>query len=104
MALNINADDAVGAIAKAWKAHAVLSISDIPGVSIQSTVQAIITEKQIQHYIATKEITNGMIPKTENALNALKNGVGTVIIGTLRHNGDLTRMLQGKNGTSITIE
>jgi acetylglutamate kinase len=102
--LNINADDAAMAIAKALQAAALLYISDIPGVMNAQQVLPILDRDSIERYIKEAVITGGMIPKVQGALSALDAGLGRIIIGSFQAIGDLERLLAGDQGTSIVSQ
>ena len=78
---NINGDTAAGAIAAALNADRLLLLTDVDGV--EGADGQIITElgpEKIDTLIAEGTITGGMIPKTQTALNAIKEGVKAVVI------------------------
>ena len=80
--LNVNADLAAAALAKALKASKLIYLSDVPGVlqnkedttslipSINPTEAKMLMEKGV--------IAGGMLPKINSALDALESGVGKV--------------------------
>jgi len=73
---NVNGDTAAGAIAVALKADRLLLLTDVAGV--KDAKGQVVTELSIDKVIAmTKNgtIANGMIPKTETAVHAVRNGV-----------------------------
>ena len=78
---NINGDTAAGSIAAALNADRLLLLTDVSGV--KNTYDETLTEltpKDIKDLIASGEISGGMIPKTETALNAIEGGVRAVVI------------------------
>ena len=79
--LNINGDTAAGAIAAALKADRLLLLTDVSGVQdADGTLQSELTATQIEELISRGVISNGMIPKTTTALNAISGGVRAVAI------------------------
>lgn len=66
-----------------------------------STVIPEINSPYYQQLKAKNLIFAGMIPKLDNAFDALKSGVGKVIIGKSEH---LLQLLDGSAGTSIVNE
>ncbi|MCV6598096.1 MAG: acetylglutamate kinase [Mangrovicoccus sp.] len=78
---NINGDTAAGAIAGALKARRLLLLTDVDGVKDGSgEVVTELTASQIRNFTADGTIAGGMIPKTETALAALREGVRAVVI------------------------
>ncbi|MBQ6583202.1 MAG: acetylglutamate kinase [Mogibacterium sp.] len=81
---NINADDAACAIAKAVGADKLAFLSDIPGVlrdpDDPSSLISELYADEAKELIQKGVITGGMIPKLENCLSAIWNGVSRVHI------------------------
>ena len=78
---NINGDTAAGAIAGALKADRLLLLTDVAGVKDKAgNVLTEIAPGKIPELIADGTIAGGMIPKTETALAAMKEGVRAVVI------------------------
>ena len=78
---NVNGDTAAGAIAGALKADRLLLLTDVSGVKNKDG--EVITElsaQMIRDFIEDGTIAGGMIPKTETALDAIKDGVRAVVI------------------------
>lgn len=103
MALNINADEAAQKIAQAWKADKLVSVSDIAGIMLHGSVQPRMNATEIREAIQQGGISGGMVPKARNALAALRRGVGSVVIGTIKKRGDLARLMSATIGTSISL-
>ena len=101
--LNINADEAALTLAAALKADQLIFISDIPGVLKNDRVLPSLNEAAIKKEISDGVISGGMIPKVKSALNAVKNGVGAVVIGGYEEAGDLLRLKTGTKGTAVTL-
>jgi acetylglutamate kinase len=78
---NVNGDTAAGAIAGALKADRLLLLTDVAGVkNAEGQVMTQITPEEVRAMTAAGVIAGGMIPKTETALKALKEGVRAVTI------------------------
>ncbi|MEM1362631.1 MAG: acetylglutamate kinase [Pseudomonadota bacterium] len=78
---NINGDTAAGAIASALKARRLLLLTDVEGVKdAEGAVLTELSATQIRAMTEDGTIAGGMIPKTETALNALREGVRAVVI------------------------
>ncbi|MCJ8333484.1 MAG: acetylglutamate kinase [Epibacterium sp.] len=78
---NINGDTAAGAIAGALKADRLLLLTDVAGV--KNAAGDVVTELKASDVEAMTEegvIAGGMIPKTETALKAVRDGVRAAII------------------------
>ena len=100
-ALNINADEAAFEIARAIKAGVLVYLSDISGILKDGKTIARINAGEAEKEIAAGVITGGMIPKVRSALEALKSGVGSVVIGEFTRKGDLDRLFRYETGTTI---
>lgn len=103
-AFNVNADDAAMAAAVALKAHALIYLSDIPGILKQQELILSLGPASAEAEIAAGVISGGMIPKVRSSLGALGQGVGTVVIGGYQQFGDLQGFLEHQKGTSITSQ
>ena len=81
---NINADDAAYAIAKAVHAEKLAFLSDIEGVyrdfEDKSTLIPALTVSEAEELIASGSISGGMIPKLQNCVGSIENGVSRVHI------------------------
>lgn len=88
---NINADDAACAIASAIHAEKLVFLTDIEGVFIDPSDKAtLISEMDIQEaqsYIDKGVVGGGMLPKLNNCIDAIQNGVARVHIldGRVEH-------------------
>ena len=79
---NTNADAAAGRVAAALRARRLVYLCDVPGLmrdiedpeSLISTLQI----DEVTKLVADGTISKGMIPKTDSAVDALKNGVHRV--------------------------
>ncbi len=81
---NINADDAASAIAKAVKAEKLAFLSDVEGVYMdQNDPSTLISElhlKDAHQLIDDGIISGGMLPKINNCIDVVENGVKRVHI------------------------
>ncbi len=88
---NINADDAACAIARAVQAEKLAFLTDIEGVykepSDKSTLISELPISQARELIADGYIGGGMLPKLNNCIEAIENGVSRVHIldGRIAH-------------------
>ncbi|MCC8151390.1 MAG: acetylglutamate kinase [Lachnospiraceae bacterium] len=88
---NINADDAACAIAGAVNAEKLAFLTDIEGVrrvpDDPSTLISELTVTEAQELLESGYVVGGMLPKLNNCISAVKNGVSRVHIldGRLAH-------------------
>lgn len=92
--LNVNADHAALALARAMQAEELVFVTDTPGVLHDGQVIPEIDEDMAESLIIEGVITGGMVPKVRSALEALAEGVGRVRITNLDE-------LQRNGGTCI---
>jgi len=78
--LNINADMAAGAVAKALDAESCVFVTDVKGVLKNGTLLDQMTAEDAAHLIDTQVIYGGMIPKVRTALKTLETGIKHVRI------------------------
>ena len=101
---NINADTVAAAVAGALTATRLLMLTDVPGV-LDKDKRLIpnLTIAQAQQGIADGTITGGMIPKVENCVDAVRQGVrGAVILdGRTPHACLLELFTEGGTGTIV---
>ena len=86
--LNINADFVAEKIASALKAEKLVLMTDTEGVKNKAgKLQSSLTRKQASDLIRSKVIRDGMLPKVNCCLDALKSGVHKthIIDGRVRH-------------------
>ena len=78
---NINADTAAGALAGALQVQKVIYLSDVPGLLSDkddvSTLISSITILEVEGMIVSKGVSDGMIPKVNSCIDALRQGVGS---------------------------
>lgn len=88
---NINADDAACAIAEAMQAEKLAFLTDVEGVmrdpSDKSTLISELTLSEAEELIKDGTVGGGMLPKLNNCMEAIKNGVSRVHIldGRIMH-------------------
>ena len=86
--LNINADFVAAKIASALKAEKLVLMTDTEGVKNKAgKLQSSLTRKQASDLIRSKVIRDGMLPKVNCCLDALRSGVHKthIIDGRVRH-------------------
>lgn len=101
---NINADTVAGAVAGALGATRLLMLTDVAGVLDETkTLIPELTVAQVKAGIESGMISGGMIPKVENCVEAVRQGVkGAVILdGRVPHACLLELFTEGGPGTLI---
>lgn len=86
--LNINADFVAAKIASALKAEKLVLMTDTEGVKNKAgKLQSSLTRKNVTDLIKSKVIRDGMLPKVNCCLDALKSGVHKthIVDGRVRH-------------------
>ena len=107
---NINADDCACAVATALEAEKLAFLTDIEGVFTDPTdKKTLISEMNIseaQTLIDEGVVGGGMLPKLQNCIDAMKNGVSRVHIldGRLEHCLLLEFFTEKGIGTAIMKE
>ena len=90
-AYNINADDAACGVAKAINAEKLVVLTDIEGVFVDpSNKKTLISEMDVQtakEFISNGVVGGGMLPKLQNCIEAIEEGVSRVHIldGRMAH-------------------
>ncbi len=91
-AYNINADKAAGQIAAALKADKVIFLTDVDGLygDFKGKRQELIPEltvEEAEEMLSSGELGEGMIPKVEGCIAAIKGGVkrAHILNGTIHH-------------------
>ena len=104
---NINADIVAGRLAEALTAEKLILLTNRPGI-MGATGDRLpsLTAAEVGALIADGTINEGMLPKTECALAALRGGVGSVQIidGTIAHSLLIEIFTDAGIGTKITLE
>lgn len=79
---NINADDTACAVASALNAEKLVFLTDIEGVFVdpedKSTLISEMDLAQAREFIARGVVGGGMLPKLQNCIEAIENGVARV--------------------------
>lgn len=104
---NINADLVASQMAIALSAARLILMTDVDGVlDQQDQLISSIDTHTVEQMIATSQITGGMIPKIECALEALKNGVKKVpIINGKRRHAILLELFTDQGiGTEVVLK
>lgn len=98
---NINADTLAYKVAQALTAPIYL-LSDIPGVIIDKEVQLKLNAESIQYFIDKEDIYGGMIPKVQDAVEAIELGCQKVVIAAGDEPHVIDKLVKGaKVGTTI---
>ena len=107
---NINADDAACAVAKAIKAEKLVFLTDIEGVFVDPTDKdTLISEMNVneaKEFIEKGIVGGGMLPKLNNCIDAIENGVSRVHVldGRVEHCLLLEFFTEKGIGTAILKE
>jgi len=107
-AYNINADTAAGAIAVALRAEKLIYLTNIEGlrrdVNDPTTLLSQVTLDELDGLVADQSISEGMIPKVQSCLRAVRAGVGGahILDGRVRHSLLLEIFTAGGVGTMVT--
>ncbi len=101
---NVNADTAAGYIAKKINARRLIILSDVEGV-LDNNKNLIpeINSGSIKNLIDSETITGGMIPKINNCLDVVSNGVKGVVIIDGRKNHSILFELLSDEGSGTLI-
>ncbi len=107
--LNVNADTAAAAVARALKAEKLVFLTDTPGILMdRSEPESLIrglSPESCRDLIDRGVIDRGMIPKVEACLTSLEEGVRKthIIDGRLRHSLLLEIYTEAGIGTQIVL-
>jgi len=104
---NINADLVAGHLAQALKAEKLILLTNRPGVQdARGATLTNLSASEVEALVKDGTINEGMLPKTDCALDALRGGVGSVQIidGTVPHSLLLEVFTDTGVGTKITLE
>ncbi|MBI4445390.1 MAG: acetylglutamate kinase [Acidobacteria bacterium] len=106
--LNINADTLAAEISVAVGADALLSVSDVDGIYLDlsdpSSKIERLTVSEAQIYLRQGRFTDGMIPKVEVAIEALRRGVRRVQVVSGMSTNSLLEGARGRSGTALVAE
>jgi acetylglutamate kinase len=103
---NVNADEAAGAIARALRAEKLILLTDVEGVKdAGGRLVRQLSEAEARKLVDERTIREGMIPKVECCLDALRGGVARthIIDGRILHAVLLEIFTDGGVGTLITL-
>eukprot|EP00929_Paragymnodinium_shiwhaense_P076391 TRINITY_DN39282_c0_g1_i1.p1 TRINITY_DN39282_c0_g1~~TRINITY_DN39282_c0_g1_i1.p1 ORF type:complete len:371 (+),score=86.64 TRINITY_DN39282_c0_g1_i1:79-1113(+) len=102
---NINADTMAGAVAGALKSERLLLLTDVPGVldaaPPEGKLLPRLSRKRVEELIADGTVYGGMIPKLQNALDAVDAGTGGASIVDGREKHALFRALYSETGGTL---
>ncbi|MCY4541144.1 MAG: acetylglutamate kinase [Rhodobacteraceae bacterium] len=102
--LNVNGDTAAGAIASALGAERLMLLTDVDGVKNRADqLVPRLSFEQIEDMIESGEISGGMIPKTETAIDAVSNGVEAAVVLNSRTPHSLLLELFTEHGIGTMI-
>lgn len=104
---NINADLVAGEIAKALTAQKLIILTDTPGVlDPHNRLISTLDSRHAQEMISQGSITEGMLPKVDCCLKALRGGVAKahIIDGRLEHSLLLEIFTDQGIGTQIVLQ
>ena len=97
-AVNVNADEAALALARALQADSLVYLSDVDGVRAETETLASLSASDARRLTESGVITGGMTMKVRAALEAAAAGIAEVVVaGTARLTG-------GFAGTRVTAE
>lgn len=108
--LNVNADEVAAALAVALGASKLVYLTDVPGIiEDEGGTPALISEASVsecERLLASGAVTDGMIPKIEHLVHALRGGVerGHVLDGRVPHAMILELFTPEGLGTMVTRE
>jgi acetylglutamate kinase len=103
---NVNADEAAGAIARALQAEKFILLTDVEGVrDAEGRLLAQLSEQDAKKLVAGGTIQDGMIPKVECCLDALRGGVARahIVDGRILHAILLEIFTDSGVGTLLTM-
>jgi acetylglutamate kinase len=104
---NINADLVAGRLAQALKAEKLILLTNRPGVlDAEGRTLPNLSALEVEALVKDGTINEGMLPKTDCALEALRGGVGSVQIidGTVPHSLLIEVFTDAGVGTKITLD
>ena len=105
--VNVNADEAALALARALGASTLVYVSDVDGVRLGGEIAAFLTPEEAQRGIDTGAIAGGMALKVRVALEAAAAGIPEVVIaGKARLLGEFagTRIAAGATATTNEVK
>lgn len=103
---NVNADEAAGAVARALRAEKLILLTDVEGVKdARGRLIGQLSEAEARKHLAEGTIREGMIPKVECCMDALRGGVARahIVDGRILHAILLEVFTDGGVGTLLTL-
>lgn len=106
--LNVNADEVAAALSVALGASKLIYLTDVPGIlSKDGDAPSLVSEASMaecERLLSTGSVTDGMIPKVEQLVHALRGGVerGHVLDGRVPHAIILELFTPEGLGTMVT--
>jgi acetylglutamate kinase len=103
---NVNADEAAGALSRALRAEKLILLTDVEGVKdAAGRLIPQLSEAEARKHMAEGAIREGMIPKVECCLDALRGGVSRahIVDGRILHAILLEVFTDGGVGTLLTL-
>jgi acetylglutamate kinase len=97
-AVNVNADEAALALARALRAESLVYLSDVDGVRAESETLASLSAGDARRLTEAGVITGGMAMKVRAALDAAAAGIAEVVVA------GKARLTGGFAGTRVTTE
>jgi acetylglutamate kinase len=94
-AVNVNADEAALALARALRARSLVYLSDVDGVRVDGAAVEALDARAAERHIAEGTIAGGMALKVRMALEAAAAGIDEVVIA------GVARLLGSFPGTSV---
>ncbi len=107
-AYNVNADAVAGAIASALDAEKLVYLTDVAGIyerwPDENSILPQVTTKRLEEILNSGLVSDGMIPKVESCINALRTGVkrAHILDGRLPHALLLECFTREGIGTMVT--
>lgn len=104
-AYNVNADEVAAAVAEALGADKLVYLTNVPGIlDAQGSLIGQLSAERAVELKATGAVGEGMIPKIDSALDAIKGGVPrvTILDGRLEHALLLEIFTDSGVGTMVT--
>ena len=94
-AVNVNADEAALALARALRARSLVYLSDVDGVRVGASAVDTLDAREAERHIAEGTIAGGMALKVRMALEAAAAGIDEVVIA------GVARLLGSFPGTCV---
>jgi acetylglutamate kinase len=103
--LNINADTLSSELALALKVDRLISVSDVDGIfrdpARPETLIPSLDLNTARAYLADGVFLDGMIPKVQNAIHALENGVRCFQVLSGSRENSVLEGVEGQGGTTL---